>query len=342
MGKAASIAVRSLTPNRPYHVQWMLTRKCNYRCRGCNVWRDQDSKELSTKDVLKGLDILKNLGVFEVVLSGGNPLLRDDIGEIIEYASKRFITSVYDNGSMAIKKIDELRKADFVAISIDSLNPEKNDYLRGVKGALEMALKAIKILKEQGIVVSVSPTISQFNLYEIADLTKYFINRGIPLWYCMYSYDFSCENQIFKIGKKTDEFIITDKNGIISLCDEILELSKHNKNILITSQLLKAIKNLYSSNKRTWKCRALKNFLVVDHLGRVSGCHLYDPIGSIFDLPHIWRKRKTESLRKKYSECVRCNYLCYIFYSIHGSIWGNVQIAKEQIKNSRLLLKSKT
>jgi len=57
--KAASIVARSLTPNRPYHVQWMLTRKCNYRCKGCNVWREQDTKELPTEEVKKGLDILK-------------------------------------------------------------------------------------------------------------------------------------------------------------------------------------------------------------------------------------------------------------------------------------------
>jgi MoaA/NifB/PqqE/SkfB family radical SAM enzyme len=81
------------------------------------------------------LDILRELGVIEVVLSGGNPLLRDDIGEIIEYASRFFITTVYDNGSMAVEKIDDLHDADLVAISIDSLNPEKNDYVKGVKGA---------------------------------------------------------------------------------------------------------------------------------------------------------------------------------------------------------------
>jgi MoaA/NifB/PqqE/SkfB family radical SAM enzyme len=44
------------------------------------------------------------LGVVEIVLSGGNPLLRDDIGEIIEHASKLFVTTIYDNGSIAPKK----------------------------------------------------------------------------------------------------------------------------------------------------------------------------------------------------------------------------------------------
>jgi MoaA/NifB/PqqE/SkfB family radical SAM enzyme len=123
--KARGIIVRSLTPNRPFHAQWMLTRKCNYRCRGCNVWQEQDTKELSTKEVIKGLDILKELGIIEIVLSGGNPLLREDIGEIIEHASKHFVTTVYDNGSMAAEKVDALHNADLVAISIDSLDTKK-------------------------------------------------------------------------------------------------------------------------------------------------------------------------------------------------------------------------
>ncbi|MBE3116664.1 radical SAM protein, partial [Candidatus Bathyarchaeota archaeon] len=120
--KAATIAARSLVPRKPHHAQWLITRKCNYRCLGCNVWKEQDQNELSTAEIKKGLDILKKMGIVELVLSGGDPLLRDDIGEIINHASKLFVTTVYDNGSMATKKIDSLRNVDFVAISIDSLD----------------------------------------------------------------------------------------------------------------------------------------------------------------------------------------------------------------------------
>jgi MoaA/NifB/PqqE/SkfB family radical SAM enzyme len=338
--KAASIVVRSLTPNRPYHVQWMITRKCNYRCKGCNVWQEQDIRELPTEKVKKGLDILHELGVMEVVLSGGNPLLRDDIGEIIEYASKFFITTVYDNGSMAAKKIDALRHADFVAISIDSLHPEKNDYVRGVKNAWKNAIEAVEKLREEGISVSVSPTISQFNLNEILDFTNYFLSKNIPVWYCLYSYDFSSDaNQIFKIGKKNDEFAIIDKKAMTELCDSLLALKKKNSKIFMTNKLLAAIKNLYLTGKRTWKCRALQNFFVIDHLGRVAGCHLHNPVASIFDLPEAWNSPKFEKLRKIYANCASCSYMCYIFYSIHGSVIGNLQIVKEQWKNASRFLK---
>jgi len=113
---------------------------------GCNVWREQDYEELSTEEIKRGLDILRKLGVVEVVISGGNPLLRKNIDEIIEYASRYFFTTVYDNGSLATEKIEALRHANFVAISIDSLNPNKNDSMRGVKGAWKRAMEAVERL----------------------------------------------------------------------------------------------------------------------------------------------------------------------------------------------------
>ena len=125
--KAARIIACSFRPNRPYHVQWLITRKCNYRCKGCNVWQDQDAHELTTEQIKRGLDILKKLDVVDIVFSGGNPLLRDDIDEILRYASRSFVTTVYDNGSMAVKKIEALRHVDFVAISLDTMDAEKCD-----------------------------------------------------------------------------------------------------------------------------------------------------------------------------------------------------------------------
>lgn len=338
--KAVSILRRSLTPNRPYHVQWMVTRRCNYRCGGCNVWHEQDSKELSTEEIKAGLDILRELGVIEIVISGGNPLLRDDIDEIIKYASRFFITTIYDNGSIAAKKIEALRNADFVAISLDSLDPEKNDFLKGVKGSWKNAVEAVEKLHREGINVSVTPTISQVNLSEILEFTKYFLYKGIPLWYCLYSYDQSdSADSLFKIGKKNDTFLIEDKGKMIKVCDELISMKRRDYNILMTTKLLETVKELYAKNRRTWKCRALQNFFMVDHMGRVAGCHIHKPVASIFDLQKVWNSDKFDELRKVYSECTQCTYLCYIFYSIHSGILGHLRLAREQWRNAKLFLR---
>jgi MoaA/NifB/PqqE/SkfB family radical SAM enzyme len=340
--KARGIIARSLTPNRPYHAQWMLTRKCNYRCRGCNVWREQGQKELSTNEIKKGLNILKDIGVVEIVLSGGNPLLREDIEEIVEYSSRLFITTVYDNGSMAAQRIDALRRADFVAISIDSLNSTKNDYIRGCPGALKKAMHAVDKLSAEGIHVIVSATISQLNLYEIVDITKHFLAKKIPVSYSLYSFDpLEQQRQLFKIGKQNDEFVITDRQAMVNLCNSLAALKKKHGQILITNKILDAVKTLYSENKRSWRCGALQNFLMIDHLGRVAGCHIHDPVARINDLPNVWNSEKFDQLRQNYSNCRQCTYLCYIFYSLHGTVVGNLQVAADRWRSASFFLKKK-
>jgi len=337
--KMISLFERSATPYRPYHVQWLITQECNYRCRGCNVWRNkQKIEELNTEEVKKGLDILRKLGVIEIVFSGGNPLLRKDIDEIIEYSSKYFLTTIYDNGSTALEKINALRTVDFVAISLDSLNEKKNDYVKGVPGSWKKAMDAIVQLNDEGISVGVSPTISQFNIDEMIDFTKYFVNLGIPVWYCLYWYDLPKKGQLFKIGKKVDEFEIVDRKKFVEVCDSLLEMKKKYEGIFITGRTLEALKHLFLYEERTWKCRALQSFFMVDPQGRVAGCHLRKPATSIFELPEVWNSENFHELRCTYERCTRCAYLCYIFYSLYSDVWSNMEILLTQQKNIKLII----
>jgi radical SAM protein with 4Fe4S-binding SPASM domain len=119
----------------------------------------------------------------------------------------------------------------------------------------------------------------------------------------------------------------------------LMAMRKKNNNIVMTTKLLKAIRNFYLTGERTWKCRAFQNFFIIDHVGRVAGCHVHDPMTTIFDLPKMWRSSKLKALRRKYSGCTQCTYMCYIFYSLHGSVLANLEIAQEQWKNARLFLK---
>ncbi len=337
--KMLSLAKRTFKSPKTYHAQWMLTRRCNYRCKGCNVWADQNRQELGAEEIKRGLDVLRDLGVIEIVFSGGNPLLRDDIGEILDYASRHFVTTVYDNGSMAAKKIDALHNVDFVAISLDTLDEKKNDYLKGVRGAWKNAMNTVDTLNKEGIHVGVSPTISQFNLYEIVDFTKHFISRNIPVWYCLYWHDYPFENTMFPIGKKNDEYEIRDNETLANVCDALLKMREESEYVYITKKTLEAIKELALTGRRTWHCQALNSFLIVDHLGRVAGCHSREPVASVFDLPKVWKSQRLKELRKEYSNCTNCTYMCYIFYSVHAGFSGTIEILRDQWRNAKALLR---
>jgi len=340
--KIVRILRRALKFHATYHAQWMLTRRCNYRCRGCDIWSDQEGIELSTEKIKLGLDILRDLGVLEIVFSGGNPLIRNDIEEILDYASKNFITTVYDNGSMAAKKIESLRNVDLVAISIDTLDERKNDYLRGVPGAWRTAIHAIEALKKEGIPVGVSPTISQQNLHNIIDFTRYFISLDVPVWYCLYWYDYPLGNAMFSIGKRNEELEILNRDMLVDVCETVLEMKKQHNNIYITDRALEAVRQLALTGQRTWVCKALTNFLVIDNRGRVAGCHGREPLASIFELPELWNSPRFKHLRREYEKCTNCAYLCYIVYSIHGGILGNIEILKDLWESAKLYVKEVT
>lgn len=336
--KVLGMVKNSFAFNKPHHVQWMLTNRCNYRCKSCDVWRDQKKiDELPTDKVKAGLDVLRRMGVMEIVLSGGNPLLRGDIGEIIDYASHYFVTTIYDNGSQAVKNIDTLRNIDFVAISLDTLNEKKYDYLKGVKGAWKSAMSAVQTLHDQGITVGVSPTISQLNMYEILDFTEYFTSRGIPVLYCLYQHD-TLAQPLFHIGEKDEELEIVDRRAFGEICDELIQKKNKNQGILITKKMLRALKGLYSNGNRTWECQALQSFFMIDPLGRVAGCHLQEPVSTIFNLPKIWNSTKFDNLRREYRKCSKCSYMCYMFYSLHANVQGNIEIIRDQWKNAKNIL----
>jgi MoaA/NifB/PqqE/SkfB family radical SAM enzyme len=338
--KSLGVIKRSLTPNKPYHAQWLLTRRCNYRCRGCNVWRDQENrqKEATTEEVKNGLDALRNLGVVEIVLSGGNPLLRDDIEEILKHSSRHFITTIYDNGSVAPKKLDALKYADFVSISLDTLDEKKFDYIRGVKGAWANSMNAIETLQSEGINVGVSPTISQLNINEIVDFTRYFTDRKVPVWYCLYSYDLPTESSMFTIGKKLDDFEIKDRQTMAKVCDQLKQLKKERQGVFITTKTLEALKVFFLTGQRPWTCKALQSFVMVDSLGRVAGCHRQEPLCSISELNDLWSSPRFDNMRRKNNSCEKCTYLCYIFYSLHGKMQSNLGVVWDQRRNVRSLL----
>lgn len=340
-GKILSLLKRSLAFDKPHHVQWMLTNRCNYRCRSCDVWREPKPRaELSTEEVKTGLTILRKMGVVEIVFSGGNPLLREDIGELIDYASRYFITTVYDNGSQAVRRIDALRKVDFVAISLDTLDEEKYDYLKGTHGAWKNAVTAIQTLHGQGITVGVSPTISQLNMYEVLDLTEHFIEREIPVLYCLYQHD-TLTQPMFNIGKQDEELEIIDKVSLARICDALIAKKEDHRGILITKKMLGTLKRLYLSGQRTWKCKALQSFFMIDPRGNVAGCHLQEPVGTVFDLLDVWDSPKLKNLRRTYSECKKCSYLCYMFYSLHANVLGNLEIIRDQWRNAKTILTSR-
>ena len=105
----------------PFYASFKITHKCTLRCSFCNVWMEK-TPDLSKKDVFKVLDNLGNSSITVLSLEGGDPLMRKDLGEILEYAYKKpFYLFFTTNGHLLDKRpMEEYGKnIDYLHISID-------------------------------------------------------------------------------------------------------------------------------------------------------------------------------------------------------------------------------
>lgn len=148
------------------------TYRCVCRCVHCGVNSPErpHEEELSTKEIKSIIDQAKDLGVLQVTFTGGEPLLRKDIFELIRHASSRgLLTRINTSGILIDGDIAEkLKKSGLTqgAVSIDDADPRIHDELRGVPGAHQRAVKGIQNLTKAGILCQINTYADRRNIPE--------------------------------------------------------------------------------------------------------------------------------------------------------------------------------
>jgi len=139
---------------KPYTLWINVTGKCNLRCKHCfrdsgNVWKS----ELTTQEIFSVIDQFASMGGKDLIISGGEPFLRDDIFEILEFAKKKVpLVQIITNGTCITKEMaNRLKKLEplYLQISIDGASDEVNDFIRGA-GSFQRAVQGLRNLKDSG------------------------------------------------------------------------------------------------------------------------------------------------------------------------------------------------
>ena len=161
-----------------------LTYRCNLRCKFCNRWKEA-GEEMSTREILSLLDELSALGFAGVGFSGGEPLLRGDLPDILIHAREVFLgTTVATNGTLITQKFCDLlseRDAwpDAFYISIDSHIPPIHDKGRG-KGNWKRAINGLNLLlKNNPRITGVSGIVTRDTFTHLVEYVEYFKNLGV-------------------------------------------------------------------------------------------------------------------------------------------------------------------
>ncbi|MBI5419432.1 MAG: GeoRSP system radical SAM/SPASM protein [Deltaproteobacteria bacterium] len=159
----------------PVTVNWGITARCNFVCSHCFSRLDR-SPELSGEEARRVVDILSRHAVMFLNYGTGEPLLREDLFPLTEYAvAKGMKVTMNSNGSLVDGAAAErIRQAGFhsVGISIDSADPRTHDAFRRMTGSFEKAVRAARLLKEKGVPVSISSVVCKVNHRDFPELVS--------------------------------------------------------------------------------------------------------------------------------------------------------------------------
>ncbi|MBN2211763.1 MAG: radical SAM protein [Sedimentisphaerales bacterium] len=172
------------SPPRPV-VVWNVTPACNLRCVHCYAHQQGGSggEILTTDEGYQLLDNLAAFGVPVVLFSGGEPLKREDIFDLIGYARQRGLRTVLStNGTLITRHVaGELARVGlhYAGVSLDGIGAT-NDRFRHFEGAYELALEGIRNCRRAGVKVGLRFTLTRHNVGDIEAIFKLLVDEDIP------------------------------------------------------------------------------------------------------------------------------------------------------------------
>src|SRR3989338_4561042 len=161
------VKAKLLNQKRPLSVTFSVTNRCNLRCSYCSI-PDRGNDELSTADTIRLIDEFAEAGAQKLSFAGGEPLLRDDIGSLIERGKrKNLYLSLTTNGTLIKKHLSALKDLDTVLVSFDG--PQAVHNLTG-KAIVSTLIEDILLLKKNNIHVCTSTVLTKPTIEHLDEL----------------------------------------------------------------------------------------------------------------------------------------------------------------------------
>lgn len=178
------------TSERPFVLIWEVTQACELACEHCraDATPDRHPDELSTDEGKALLDDARRFGEGQlVVLSGGDPLARDDTVELVEYGTDIGLRmTVTPSGTRALSRSSVRSLADAgvrrLAVSIDGATPESHDSFRGEHGSFEETVRAARAAREADVPLQVNTTVCAETVEDLPAVRDLVRDLDAVLW----------------------------------------------------------------------------------------------------------------------------------------------------------------
>ena len=174
---------------RPFTIAWELTRSCALACVHCRASAQpkRHPGELDTAEARRLLDEIADLHPAVLVLTGGHPMMRPDLFEIVEYAVGLGLRVSVSPTATALTTRDRLQRlrdlgVAMVHVSLDGATAATHDAFRGFAGTYDRSLRILADLRALGVPAQVGTTITRRNAAELPALSDVMATAGVQMW----------------------------------------------------------------------------------------------------------------------------------------------------------------
>jgi AdoMet-dependent heme synthase len=173
----------------PFTIAWEVTRACAYACVHCraDAMHTPDPNELNTEEALRLIDRLADFGSPILIFTGGDPMMRKDLHELISYAAQKGLRCSLTPTATALPttaRLEKVRDAGIrrIALSLDAPRPEIHDEFRQVKGSWQRTMDILRRAQSIGVSVQVNTTVAKHNVDILDEMVPFLQEVGAVQW----------------------------------------------------------------------------------------------------------------------------------------------------------------
>ena len=350
--KPLSTLPQNLYAERPYIAIWEVTRACDLACVHCRAQAESKPYpgELNTD---QALDLIRQVASWKVplfVLTGGDPLKRDDLSILVAECAKlglNFALAPSVTPLLTEDRLKELRDAGVhrISLSLDGANPETHDAFRGIPGTFNRFLEASSHIRNLGIKLQINTTIGRHNMDQVWDMARAVIPFSIDLWSVFFLVPTGRANKNQALNAKETEEVLNDLYDILQMgwFDIKTTEAHHFRRVILQRQGVSPGRLMageaFPSNPSLMRvARGVsdgRGFVFISHTGEVcpsgflplSGGNVKSlPLSDIYrHSPLFQHLRDADSLQGK---CGRCEYRYFCGgsrargYAMTGNVMG--------------------
>lgn len=327
-----SIARAVLTKRSPYYVQFYINGDCNLKCRQCNIV--ETNSRVSAMSIEQINDVAANLariGAGIVLLTGGEPFLRDDLPQIVEAFVRRGLNVRLQTAGTQVATEDKLRAcydagARDINVSLDSLDLDTFDYINAVPGSARNAVNTIerisRIFRSRSAILSFGTVLSRFNYREIPAIAEFARRIG---WYVSLVPVHIASSDRPRGFQSFDELFRFDSRHhaeLESLIDRLAQMRRDGWPIFDSERFLRSTLSFLKGEGPTWRhngvCDSPNLYFAIRPNGDFSTCCDY----TLRNAPSTYSKEFVDQYRSRDIErrtdvrdivarCEGCHYGSY-------------------------------